>query len=960
MRTLFVVLFAVFIASCSGFNEAPVSKASSLADLQPISIPDKQMAVESVDLPTLKALYEQALAVTTDPVVVKKILQRLATIDIKNSENSLLNGEATVAPFNSSIAAYERLLLDYPNHTDNDRILYQLAKAYELNGESERAVSVFERLIVKYPQSAHAIESRFRLAEHYFSSRYYKQASQHYKAVISSGPKTPYYQKSLYMNAWSLFKLDDYDLAINDYMLTIDWLIPDQRFLKSLSRADQELLNDCLRILSIIFSGLEGVESLVAFNQEKGARYYDYLLYQALANHYLSQERFKDSADTYKAFIKLNPSSVHSYDFQTKIVALYQQGSFADDVIAEKTQFIQDYHVQTEYWLHSEPDVRANINDNLKVYLTDMASYHHNFSQVLEEKASSSSLTNSEKNQHAIKSHYQQAAYFYQMFVDSFADDSRLSEQMYLLADVYYELAQYKEAINNYDRVAYQLNKHDDKARVRAVNAGFSMIVSYDALLTVEKMNLQEQGILVGDVEKSLAAIKYNKINSELLFTEHFDNDPRAVDVQMTAARELLQLGDYSRAIQAAERLSQWLPQVKTAVLIDAWLVIAQASFDTHDYVYAEAAYQQVLQRLTSDDSRRDSVTERFAASIYKQGELAVKEGSNVMAVEHYLRVVKMAPMSSIRLNAQYDAATLYLSLNDFAKATALLTDFRSRFPNHQLSQTIASKLAFAYQETGDFEPAALELMHEFERENKESEKAKLLFLAASLFEKSSNQAEAIKHYRRYAHVYKESLDLNVEAMYRLSELYESNKDFTKRRFWLKKIISADASNNSKRTDRIRYLAALSSSVLADDAYQAYVSIKLDLPLKKSFKRKKSALEKVVKRYQATSNYGVAEFVTLSSYRLAEVYSQLSRDLLSSKRPKNLDDLALEQYEILLEEQAYPFEEKAIAIHEANIQRSWQGVYDQWVKKSFTQLRRLLPARYSKTETDSSFSEGIY
>ena len=42
---------------------------------------------------------------------------------------------------------------------------------------------------------------------------------------------------------------------------------------------------------------------------------------------------------------------------------------------------------------------------------------------------------------------------------------------------------------------------------------------------------------------------------------------------------------------------------------------------------------------------------------------------------------------------------------------------------------------------------------------------------------------------------------------------------------------------------------------------------------------------------------------------------QLAKDVLNSERPENLDDIALEEYEILMEEIAYPFEEKAIEIH---------------------------------------------
>ena len=40
---------------------------------------------------------------------------------------------------------------------------------------------------------------------------------------------------------------------------------------------------------------------------------------------------------------------------------------------------------------------------------------------------------------------------------------------------------------------------------------------------------------------------------------------------------------------------------------------------------------------------------------------------------------------------------------------------------------------------------------------------------------------------------------------------------------------------------------------------------------------------------------------------------------------------------MLLEEQAFPFEEKATELHEVNARRAADGIYDKWVQE---QLRR--------------------
>jgi hypothetical protein len=81
---------------------------------------------------------------------------------------------------------------------------------------------------------------------------------------------------------------------------------------------------------------------------------------------------------------------------------------------------------------------------------------------------------------------------------------------------------------------------------------------------------------------------------------------------------------------------------------------------------------------------------------------------------------------------------------------------------------------------------------------------------------------------------------------------------------------------------------------------------------------------------------------------------------MDSDRPESLSELELEQYEILLEEQAFPFEEQAISLHEINMRRSWEGIYDDWVKKSFEELSRLMPARFDKQEIDVAYVETIH
>ncbi len=114
-------------------------------------------------------------------------------------------------------------------------------------------------------------------------------------------------------------------------------------------------------------------------------------------------------------------------------------------------------------------------------------------------------------------------------------------------------------------------------------------------------------------------------------------------------------------------------------------------------------------------------------------------------------------------------------------------------------------------------------------------------------------------------------------------------------------------------------------------------------------------MEKVLSVYGQALDYGVAEVTTAATYGMGELYRQFAADLMASERPKDLDEAAREEYDVLLEEQAFPFEEKAIELHEANAKRTSDGIYDESVQKSFAVLAQLKPARYAKSEIGEEY-----
>jgi hypothetical protein len=321
-------------------------------------------------------------------------------------------------------------------------------------------------------------------------------------------------------------------------------------------------------------------------------------------------------------------------------------------------------------------------------------------------------------------------------------------------------------------------------------------------------------------------------------------------------------------------------------------------------------------------------------------------------------------PESAIRVNAQYDAATYLLEMQEWQQGIDMFEDFRRRFPKDKLTAGIQDRLIVAYQQNKNWQLAANELLvlHQANPESDEGRQA--LYVAAQYLNKIDNRQQALEAYRTYAHNYAMPFAEANEARFIMSEFYLKSNESNKRRFWLNKLIQADTqaqiSPSIERADRTRYLAAMASNVFADDKIYLYKKIKLTQPLKASLSKKKAALNNALDAYNKTLDYKVEEFSTSANFSIADIYHQLAKDLMTSSKPKNLNALELEQYDLLLEEQAYPFEEKAIDIHETNAKRSWQGSYDVWVQKSFNALEKLLPSRYNKQENSVEVTDEIY
>ena len=188
-----------------------------------------------------------------------------------------------------------------------------------------------------------------------------------------------------------------------------------------------------------------------------------------------------------------------------------------------------------------------------------------------------------------------------------------------------------------------------------------------------------------------------------------------------------------------------------------------------------------------------------------------------------------------------------------------------------------------------------------------------------------------------------------MEALSKLVELNTKISNTTQIAYWQNYILRAEKSASKKeKTNRTKLIASSAALSLAKTMKQDFDNIKLTLPLNTSLKKKKSVMQKAVKLYGRASSYGISETATESTHTIGEIYLAFSKALINSEKPKNLNKDELEQYQILLEDKAFAFEENAIGFFETNLAHSKEGVSNSYITNSLKRLKEVFPTRYAR------------
>lgn len=823
-----------------------------------------------------------------------------------------------------AIELYQQLLEDYPEYERNDQVLYQMSRAYQELGRVEEAMEVNNRLVREFPYSRYLDEVQFRRGEYYFTRGNYLDAEEAYSAVVDDiGVGSFFYEIAIYKLGWAFYRQGLYQEGLHRFFDLLDHKVEvGYDFYDDHDEPDRQRIADTFRVVSLSFSNQMGPDSVVEYFSRYGRRDYEDLVYSRLGEHYYETRRFSDAAAAYDAFISRNPFHEAAPQFHMRMIEIYMAGAFPSLVIETKKEFAGSYGLQAEYWQYFEPRERPEVLDDLKTNLTDLANHYHARYQNprMEDQQPES---------------FEQAVHWYREFIDSFPEDPGAPDLNYQLADLLMEDGALAQAAVEYEKTAYGYPPHE-----RAAQAGYTAVYAYREYLHEAPAEAE-------------ALIRPEAVRSSLKFAENFPEHREAANVLGAAVDDLYDMEQHERAVSAGRWLIADFPDADVEVLRRGWLIVAHSTYELRRFSEAEEAYASVLELLPEDDESRDDLTDNLAASIYRQGEQANKEEDYRAAADHFMRVGRRAPNSEIRSAADYDASVALIQLKAWEEAVAVLLGFRDRFPGHRLQPEVTKKIAFVYREDGRLSLAAAEY-ERIERESDDDDiRREALLLAAELYEEVGKTASVIEVYRRYVDYFPRPVEFNLEIRNEIAKIHEAEDQWEKYLKELRRIVDIDAAAGEDRTNRTRVLAARAALVLAKPTYEEFAEVKLVQPFEPNLRKKQELMRTATRKFDNLREYGVGGVTAAAMYYLGEIYAHFSEALLESERPEGLSPLEMEQYVLAIEDRAFPFEDRAIEMHESNISLIARGIYNEWIDKSLERLAGFFPARYDKPEESS-------
>lgn len=860
---------------------------------------DKESAAK-VTTQDVAERYERLLEMPGTPEERKsEILLRLAELSYEEEEGALKKAyeagtEMDIMPgerYPRTIEYYQRLSEDYPESEQAMTAFYNLGYLLAEEGEMVLSAKAYGEVLRRDPDNPYVTEIHMRLGEAAFTIGIYREAEEHYLAVIGSG-RTNYLHKARYKLGWTYYKMDDYSTAVEQFSLILDR--------KGGPPAD--LKEETIDVMGRCFVEWGGVEGLKGYLKDRiAADHYGDLLYLKLGVLYMEGSRFADAVKTFE-------QGVEAYNV-TPVALEMEKGVINSNAALRDPEAS---NLRRRKWLDLYgPGTRWDI-------------------------ANSAKLANER--------------------------DAMLEEGLRLAALYRHSRAQRGEgglgaAIEIYERYKELYGIGTENAYEMAYSHAQALRENQDFIYSAQRYNVvaEHPEFTSHREEASYRRIEVLKVLFEQDKAAHFDEYVAAHEryVELNPSTDvvpelLFAIGElnfeaekFPAARGGFDRVAQGYPDHTLAP--EAMERIARCYFRENDFAQAELNARKVEEFNPSEETREQAL-KLISFSIFKLAEIAETEQRFEDAVKHFFRLAEEFPEGEAAQVSLYRGAEGLRSMGREEEAAAVYKKLADTYKESRYAESALTLSSEILSSLGDWQGVASNYEDLYRLEPEGPDAAKNLFRAAKAREKSKEYELAAKLFAEYIEAFPQDPKM-AQAIYLESIAKRELGDEEGALAGFARAWETPA-EGKEGIYRARAALALGESELAK-----FSAVKLSGDLAQAFTDKETYLEVALGHLVNAASLPFAETLAASLFRAGESFEQMKNDILDSERPEGFSEEELEEYQFLLEEKAFPLEDRAIEYYRRGIAASREaGVHNEWVDRMYARLEVLLPWAFQRSE----------
>ena len=806
-------------------------------------------------------------------------------------------GADLLPDFGQAIEAYREVVKRFPDHPLVEDALYGLAYCYTEQGDPDRAASEYARLIGLFPGTRYALEIHMRLGEYYFEMEDLRRAIEHYMLVSKSGDEI-YTDKALYKLGWCYYNLDSYEKAVETFFTLLDY---------DLSRGtpSDSLADESVDIIARSYAEKGGTPALVRriAKRKEDPRSSSILL--RLAEIYKDRSLYPEAVGTFRTYTRLFPQD------RELPSALAQLG--------------ESYHIRGD-------DLAAlDLTESYPALVGPSSPWYVAATQEERDETVSWLLGNLES-----------------------ASERRRAR--FLAGGTKSEL---EKALNDIDAY-HEITPAVPPCRIRHLKGQIlaELEIYPDAAVTLNDLasaedcgewaansSIQSVNFQIGSYERE-KTVDLGLLESSVdILLSAAPDDPAAPKALLAMGEISANMGNRSESRTVFARLLRTYP--KSHESITARLNIARTFFQESNFRQSAAWFKEAWRKSEAPEEMKEA-RRLHIYSRFKNAEEMGRQSKTMAAAEKFEGIFRMFPDADVAQVSLYNAGKLYRQMGLEMRATDLFEELASVYKESDLALEALQMSVLILEALGDPIRAGVDALALADRSSGEARRSALV-KSADLFRAGGSPERAALTRKKAVDEFREPVEGLTEQLFELGQDLESagRWDEAKRNY-------LETVNVHRRHIEVPLTlehAAKAQLRIAQESFSRYQAVTIKPPIEETVTRKRELLQEVIRNFVDAGTFKVAEVSTASNFFLGSALEQFKDEILDSPRPDELTREELEEYVILLQELAYPFEEKALKAYRVNIERAVElEILDKWIEKSYHRMAELAPWAYLREE----------